>query len=477
MTPEFDQMFREYDIRGRLNEQELNVTNVYRIATGYARYLREIGVSRAVVGYDNRACSEGFAQTTIDVLRGMGVDVVSIGLCTTPVAYFAQHCFRCDGLAMITASHNPDGWSGFKLGKGLSSTLEPTDIERVHDLALRREPPRLVRQGALHVRNAWEPYVDAVVSRIQMGARRPRMVLDAGNGAAGLFVYEVFQRLGCPAFHLNCDPDMSYPHYFPNPSELRARARLREMVTHPYIHADVGLGFDGDGDRLGVMDEHGGDIWGDTLLILLASRMLATLPGAPVVFDVKCTQQLEHEVRLRGGRPVMWKTGHSLIKAKMREIGAPLAGERSGHIFFGGDLYYGFDDAIFAAAKLVECLSHTDAPLSELVAPYHGTACSPEIRAHCSDGDKYHVVRLITSELKQLYPGRVNDINGARVEFDYGWGLVRASSNLPELVLVFEADTPEHLQEIRAKFRQLLARHPEVSAEWENDDMPMRAAP
>lgn len=469
-TPQFNSMFREYDIRGRVSDEELCPANVYRIVKAYAKYLHRRSIDRAVVGYDNRSCSPSFAEAAIRALREMGVNVWYIGLTLSPVTYFAQYHLQCEGAVMITASHNPDGWSGFKLANGYSKTLEPADIREVYDLVDSDDAPYAdVPQGALTEIDVRDAYIDSVVSRIHMGPKKLRVVIDAANGGAGIYIYEVFQRLGCMTFQLHCDPDTTYPNYFPNPSDLTGRAKLREMVTHPYIHADIGMSFDGDGDRLGVIDGDGNNIWSDIILAYLAKNLLARKKGVSVVYDVKCSEALTQVIRENGGNPVMWKTGHSYIKAKMHEIGADIAGERSGHIFIGGDSYYGFDDAVFVAAKLVEALSHDEDNIAQAIARFPQYVTSPEIKAHCADDQKYGVVDEIVQTFKSRYPGRVIDVNGARVQFDNGWGLVRASSNLPELVLIFEARTREDLLAIRSIFKQVLSAYPQIAEQWDND--------
>ena len=463
----FNSMFREYDIRGRVSDEELCPENVHKIVSAYSKYLKVRKITRAVVGYDNRQCSPSFADAAIKALIENGIDVYYIGLALSPLAYFAQHHLKCEGAVMITASHNPDGWSGFKLANGYSKTLEPADIEEVYSfLDAECEPCEPGKYEEVNVRDA---YIDDICSRINMGPKKLRVALDASNGGAGLFIYEVFQRLGCMTFQLNCDPDNTYPHYFPNPSLLEGRERLREMILHPYIHADIGLSFDGDGDRIGVIDEKGNNIWSDTVLAIIAKQLLEKKKGATVVFDVKCSKQLVDVIEANGGNPVMWKTGHSYIKAKLHELDAELAGERSGHIFVSGDDWYGFDDAVFVAAKLCEFLSHQEETVSEIVAKFPQYVTSPEIKAHCGDTVKYGVVDEVVEKFKAMYPGQVCDINGARVSFPFGWGLVRASSNLPELVLIFEGDTREHMMEIRGVFKDVLGKYSEVSPVWEND--------
>jgi len=469
-NPEFDSMFREYDIRGRVSENELNDESVYHVVKAYARFLEEHKIERAVVGYDNRKCSNGFANAAIHALSDMGIDVINIGLCITPVVYYAQYLYKSEGAVMITASHNPDGWSGFKLGKGYSKTLEADDIKRIYDYTINPVQRDVAKKGDVTtVTDTWQNYVDTVVARIKMGPNVPKVVLDAGNGGAGLFAYEIFQRLGCVTFQLNCDPDMDYPHYFPNPSNVSTRQKLKELVVHPYINADIGLCFDGDGDRLGVVDENGADIWSDVILAVLAKQLLEKKPNSIIVYDVKCSKILQDVIEQNHGIPVMWKTGHSYIKAKMHELGADLAGERSGHIFFGGDDYFGFDDALFVGAKLVEYISYQDQSLSSIIGAFPQYVTSPEIKAHCDDTAKYAVVEDIVQNLKREFPGKINDINGARVQFDFGWGLIRASSNLPEIVLIFEADTKEHLLQIRSVFRRITEDYPEIAQEWDND--------
>ena len=458
-------MFREYDLRGRVAEGELTDDSVRLIANAFGRLLLARGNDRVVVGYDNRPASPGFKDAAVSGLLAAGLEVVDIGLTISPALYFSQYHLESPAGLMITASHNPSDWCGMKLAHGYSRTLGPAEMRELYRLAAAGE------SGAGNGRRRRADTRDAYLERVTAGTRleRPlRVAVDCGNGGAGVFAYEALQRLGCLTFQLYCDPDDRYPHYFPNPSDLKARRRLRQIVTHPYIRADVGLAFDGDGDRIGVMDERGEDVWSDRVLILLARQVLQRRAGAAVVYDVKCTRGLEEEITARGGRPVMWKTGHSHIKAKLHETGAALAGERSGHIFYR-EGYYGFDDALFAGARLLEVLAASGETLSTLVAGTPPYLTSPEIAAPCADDHKYRVVDALVADFKREFGARVNDINGARVDFGDGWGLVRASSNLPELVLIFEAGTEARLREIRSLFRARLAACPEIDPAWRND--------
>ena len=241
------------------------------------------------------------------------------------------------------------------------------------------------------------------------------------------------------------------------------------MVKHKYVHADLGLFLDGDGDRIGVVDNNGENVWSDIILAVLARQLLEKKKGATIIYDVKCSKALEEVILKYGGNPVMWKTGHSYIKAKMHELNAELAGERSGHIFVGGDDYYSFDDAVFVSAKLIEFLSWHEETLAEILDEFPKYVTSPEIKTHCADETKYGVVDKIVAEMKERYPGKVCDINGARVQFDGGWGLIRASSNLPELVIIIEANNMEKVKEIRKIFKEILKKYPEVDQDWKND--------
>jgi len=464
-STEFRSMFREYDLRGRVNEEELNAESVQRISHAFGIYLKKRKIDSIVVGYDNRKTSLDFKNAAATGLLSAGCNVIDIGLTLSPVLYFAQHHYHCPGGVMVTASHNPDDWSGMKLADGLSRTLGPAEMKELFQLVVSGQ--RVRGSGKYESRDVRSAYVERLTDGVKL-ARPLKIVVDCGNGGAGVFAYEILQRIGCLTFQLYCDPDTSYPNYFPNPSNLKARKRLREMVTHPYIQADIGLGFDGDGDRIGVQDGQGREVWSDVMLIFLARQMLARKPGSQIVFDVKCSQALIEEIESNGGKPVMWKTGHSHIKAKLHELNAELAGERSGHIFFN-EGYYGYDDALYAAVRLLEYLAsqkHSFAELLETVPKY---VTSPEIAAPCPDELKYRVVEELVGEFKKEYGDKVIDINGARVVFDDGWGLVRASSNLPQLVIIFEAKTEERVRRIRELFRGKILAHPEVSPKWEND--------
>jgi phosphomannomutase/phosphoglucomutase len=462
-------MFREYDVRGRVPgvlpgaEDELSDEGMVALGRGFGTLARERGRDRVVVGHDLRTYSERLKDRFVEGLAAAGVAVRDVGLCLTPTLYFAQVHLKVPAGAMITASHNPQGWSGLKLSLDGVRTLLRPDILRLREIC---DGEHFTQgRGRVERIDLREAYVHDLVSRVRM--RRPlRVVLDAGNGTAATCCVEVYRRAGCEVVPLFCDPDPTFPNHFPNPSETSARVAVRAKVKE--TRADLGLSFDGDGDRLGVEDERGEDVEADRVLLLLARPVLARHPGAAVVFDVKCSDALAEDVAAHGGRPVMWKTGHSWIKSKMAEEDAPIAGERSGH-FFLRDGFHGYDDGLFAGLRLAEVVAAGPESLSALLAKAPRYVTSPEIHVDCADEAKYGVVDRLLAEFRRDHPGKVNDVNGARVRFEDGWGLVRASSNLPELVLVFEGRTRPAMERIKAEFRARLERQPEVGRTWHNE--------
>jgi phosphomannomutase/phosphoglucomutase len=462
-------MFREYDVRGRVPEvfpdavDELSDDGMRTLGRGFGTLALRRGRDRVVVGHDLRTYSARLAASFTEGLAETGMHVLDIGCVVTPTLYFAQIHTETPAGVMITASHNPQGWSGLKMSLDYVQTLLKPDIEALAELCFGGDLAS--GDGRIEAVDVRAAYLDDMVSRVSLD-RPLKIVLDPGNGTAALFCEEAFRRAGVEVVPLYCDPDPSFPNHFPNPSDLKARTAIRAKVVE--TGADLGFSFDGDGDRLGVQDHRGEDVLADRVLMLLARPVLARHQGASVVFDVKCSEALAEDVAAHGGKPVMWRTGHSWIKAKAKEVDAPIAGERSGH-FFIRDRFHGYDDGIFAGLRLAEYVASQDRSLADLLADAPQYVTSPEINAHCADEVKYAVVDRLVEELKAEYPGRVNDVNGARVSFDDGWGLVRASSNLPELVLVFEGRTREAMERIKETFRERLARHEEIATTWENE--------
>jgi phosphomannomutase / phosphoglucomutase len=418
-------------------------------------------VHDTIVGYDARHTSEAFHNAAIKGFIESGINVVDIGTCTTPMAYWAQYHLNVLGLCMITASHNPTGWNGLKLGTGLSKTLLSDELALLH--AHIAAENYVNGSGLVRREDVTEAYLSDLVSHTSTG-RPLKVLVNTGNGTAGLFVPQLLRRAGYEVVEHYTEVDTTYPHYTANPDGL---AMMEDTGVQTRAHAcDIGLAFDGDGDRLGVVDEQGSIVWPDRYLILLSRLVLAAHPGAKIVFDVKVSEALPEDIRAHGGVPIMWKTGHSYIKAKLAEEQAALAGEMSGHIFFN-EGYYGFDDALFAALKMLEYLSHQEDPLSSIVAglPYY--ISTPTIQVPATDESKYDIVDAVVGQFKKE-GYRVFDINGGRVYMEGGWGLVRASSNTPTLVLRFEAKTKEQLEAIQAVFKEKLSRFPEVSQEWDS---------
>jgi len=462
-------LFREYDVRGRVPEffpeaaNELSDEGMRMLGRAFGTMAQERDLKRVVLCHDLRHYSPRLSACFAEGLVASGMHVVDLGCGLSPTLYFGQLHLDSAAGVMITASHNPQGWSGLKMSLNYVQTLLGPEIMRLKEIC----DTGAFKQGAgrIETQDIRAAYLDDMVSRVAI--KRPlKVVLDPGNGTAAYFCVEAYERAGLEVVPLFCEPDADFPNHFPNPSELAAREAIRAKVKE--VGADLGLSFDGDGDRLGVQDHEGNDVNADRILMLLARPVLARMPGAPVVFDVKCTQALAEDIEAHGGRPVMWKTGHSYIKSKMVEEDAPIAGERSGHIFIR-DGFHGYDDGLFAGLRLAEYVAAEGRPLAELLAEAPQYVTSPEIHVSCGDAVKYEVMERVLAEFKEAFGDRVNDTNGARVHFDEGWGLVRPSSNLPELVLVFEGRTEEAMVEVKELFRERLARYPEIGATWENE--------
>lgn len=455
-------MFREYDLRGQEADDELNDESVYYIIKGFASILRSKNIDTAIVGNDARSTSESFAKQAKKALTESGINVIDIGTVTTPMSYWAQYHFNVMGLVMVTASHNPVGWNGLKLGAGLSKTLLPDEIQELYKI-IEDEQFTDDNSGTIKEENVKDKYIDDLLSRTNL-TKKFRVLVNTGNGTAGLYAPELLKKAGCDVVEHFTNVDPSYPNYTANPDGTAMMEDTGKQTVDN--HCDLGFAFDGDGDRLGLVDEKGATVWPDRYIILLSRLVLSKNPGAKIVFDVKVSEALPEDIKAHGGIPIMWKTGHSYIKSKLAEEKAAMAGEMSGHIFFVED-YYGYDDGLFAALKMLEYLGTQDKPLSEIVdsTPYY--VSTPTIQVKTTDEEKYQIAEKLTQEFKdEGY--KVFDASGARVYFENGWGLVRASSNTPTLVLRFEAKTPEELEEIQEVFRTKLDKFPSVSKEWDS---------
>ena len=436
MNPE---MFREYDIRGIAGE-DMNEADVTLIGKSVGSFLRRHGARQISVGRDCRLTSDLYSEKLIEGLRSTGCDVTDIGVCPTPVFYFSIEHLKTDGGVMITASHNPPEYNGFKLCLGLDS-IHGEQIQEIRRMIDNHDFED--GSGSLGSAEVGPAYLDMVSGNIKLG-KTLRVGVDGGNGTAGPVAVPVMQRLGCEVHDIYCDMDGTFPNHEADPTVLENLQDLIALVRNKKL--DLGIGFDGDGDRIGVVDENGSIIFGDKLMIIYAREILSRKPGATFISEVKCSQTMYDDIAKNGGRAIMWKTGHSLIKKKMKDEDAELAGEMSGHMFFK-DRYYGFDDATYAACRLLEILSNREQRLSQLLEDVPTTHTTPEIRVDCPDSVKFALVQQVTEFFRQRY--EVIDIDGVRVLFDDGWGLVRASNTQPALVLRFEALSQDRLQEIR----------------------------
>lgn len=437
-------IFREYDIRGIVGEQLTDET-VELLGKAIGKFFNQNGAKRMAIGYDARKSSPTFCKLLTEGFNQTGCDVVLIGMVPTPVLYHTVFTKDVDGGVMITGSHNPPDHNGFKICLG-KSTLFGSQIQEIKEIAL-SVPPALAGgqvRGSVETLNVLEDYCRDIVSKISLGGRKLKAVVDGGNGMGGVTAVPVYEKLGIELVKLFTEPDSTFPNHHPDPTVTE---NLQDTIKAVLAEkADIGIAFDGDGDRIGIVDETGRIIWGDELMVLLSRSILAERPGATIIAEVKCSQTLFDDIAAHGGKPIMWKAGHSLIKAKMKETNAALAGEMSGHIFFA-DRFYGFDDATYAGARVLEILSKTGKKLSELLGDLPETFSTPELRVDCPDETKFDVVEKIAAEFSQT--NEVITIDGARIIFEHGWGLVRASNTQAILVLRFEADSDEHLTSIR----------------------------
>ena len=433
------QIYREYDIRGVV-DKDLTPAIVKRLGQGFGTSMIQHGQGNLVVGRDGRLSSKSFADALTGGLLSTGCHVTDIGLCPTPVYYFSIFHLDKEGGMMVTGSHNPPEFNGFKVSVGKSTIFG----EEIQNLGRLIEKGKFSSgNGSLGKEEIIRPYQDYLKKNIHL-EKKMRVVIDAGNGTAGPVAGPLLKSLGCELEELYCEVDGRFPNHFPDPT---LPGNLKDLIDRVRkTRADVGIGYDGDVDRIGVVDDQGNILWGDQLMILFSREILKDRKGATFVAEVKCSQNLYDDIEKHGGKAIMWRTGHSLIKEKMREERAVLGGEMSGHIFFA-DRYFGYDDAIYASCRLIELLSKTDQKLSRLLSDVPKTFITPEIRVECPDEIKFKVVDIAKEALRKDYP--VIDVDGARVKFEDGWGLVRASNTQPVLVLRFEALTQDRLDEIR----------------------------
>jgi phosphomannomutase/phosphoglucomutase len=447
-------VFREYDIRG-VAERDFPDDFVAELGDAIGEHLFENGARRITLARDCRLSSPRIHRVIRARLLAAGLDVLDIGMVHTPGLYFSVFHLAADGGVMITASHNPEEDNGFKIMRGQGTIFGPEIQQLLHRIERRHagSKPAPVAPGKGVDVDILTPYIEHIVGNIHLGPRRFQVVVDAGNGMGGISAVPILRRLGVEVEPLFCEPDGRFPNHHPDPTVPENLAALVARLRA--TGSELGIALDGDADRIGVVDPRGRIVWGDQLLMLFAREILRERPGATFVSEVKCSQVMYDDIAAHGGRAIMWKVGHSLIKTKMKEEKAVLAGEMSGHMFFA-DRYFGFDDAVYAAARVVELLSKSAVPLSAMIDSLPVVHNTPEIRVECPDDIKFEVVRRAREHYEARYP--VFAVDGARITFEDGWGLVRASNTGPVLVLRCEAKNPARLAEIRVDIETTLAR-------------------
>ena len=446
-------IFRQYDIRG-LVDKELTPAAARAVGQAYTTLAWErLGTPpRVAVGRDNRPSGSRLAKGIAEGIAAAGGAALDVGELPTPALYFATKTLPVDGGIQVTGSHNPSEFNGFKMVLAHDAVFGD-DIQLLYRLI--NDDKLVSKSGGTQATQAGLliAYKKAIVQRNAPLARRLKVVVDCGNGVTSLIAVETLRELGAEVVALFAESDGTFPHHHPDPTVLENLHDLQAAVKKE--KAELGIAFDGDGDRIGAVDEQGTPVLGDQLLVLFGRDLVGRLgKGKPVIFDVKCSEVLPQMLRKAGLEPVMWKTGHSFIKQKMKEIGAPLAGEMSGHMFFGGD-WYGFDDALFAAARLLAYQAREGGPLSRLLADLPKTYATPELRVDCPDEQKFDVVQHAAEEFGKQYP--VSTLDGVRITFPEGWGLLRASNTQPVLVMRFEATNPQALDAYRAEVEGWLA--------------------
>jgi phosphomannomutase/phosphoglucomutase len=439
-------IFREYDIRG-VADSELLSPDVEQLGLGLGTYLQRKAGRKINVGRDCRLSSTRLRDALVKGLLASGCDVTDIGVAPTPVLYYSAQQLQADGAVMITGSHNPPEYNGFKTVCG-SGTLHGEMIQEVRRLIEQQDFER--GTGRLGNADVVTPYVDEVASQFHLN-RRVKVVADAGNGTAGPVIHRIFEKLNIDATELFFPMDGNFPSHHPDPTVPANLSQLIEKVRE--TGAELGIAFDGDADRIGAVDEHGNVIYGDMLMLIYAREILSRKPGATFIGEVKCSQVMYDQLSKLGGNAIMYKTGHSLIKAKMKEEHAELAGEMSGHMFFG-DRYRGFDDALYAACRLIEIVDKSGKPLSAQLSGLPAMVSTPEIRIDCPDEMKFDLVRHVADRFKASH--KTIDIDGVRVIFPQGWGLLRASNTQPVLVMRFEAANEHLLRQYQAEVEEVL---------------------
>jgi len=456
MVPLSKTIFKAYDIRGVLGST-LDAGIAKKIGQAFGAAALAKGERKVVIGRDGRLSGPELAAALAEGLREAGVDVIDLGMVATPMVYFATNVLDARSGIMVTGSHNPPDYNGFKMVLA-GEAIYGDAIQALYQSIERGDFAPAARQGAYGTHDIRDAYIQRIVGDVRI-ARPIRIAVDAGNGVAGAFVGELYRAMGCEVTELFCEVDGHFPNHHPDPAHPENLQDLIEAVKNG--DAEIGLAFDGDGDRLGVVTKDGQIIFPDRQMMLFAADVLSRNPGAEILYDVKCTRHLGPWIEQHGGRPLMWKTGHSLVKAKLKETGAPLGGEMSGHIFWK-DRWFGFDDGLYTGARLLEILTRSADPSAVLNALPIASS-TPELHLHLQEGENFALIEKLRTDAE--FPGaeRVIDIDGLRVEYADGFGLARGSNTTPVVVLRFEGETPEALARIQKEFaRVILAAKPDA---------------
>jgi len=439
-------IFREYDVRGTV-DRDLTEKVVEHLGKAYGTYIRRLGYKEVVIGRDGRLSSPKLKEVLVKGILSTGCNVTDVGVCPTPVVYFSIFHLDKEGGIAVTGSHNPPEYNGFKICAG-KETLFGEQIQKLRKIMEKEDYEK--GQGDYKTYDIIPDYLDFLNKNIRI-ERKHKVVIDAGNGVAGIVALPAFEGKGCEVMPLYCEIDGNFSHHFPDPTVIE---NLKDLIdTVKKERADVGFAYDGDGDRLGVVDENGNILWGDQLLIIFSRDILKEHPGAKIIGEVKCSQLLFEDIARHGGKPIMWKVGHSVIKNKLKEEKALLAGEMSGHLFFA-DRFFGFDDAVYASLRFLEVMDKTGKKPSELISDLPKTYYTPEIRIPCPDEIKFDVVKKAQEYFSKHF--NTVTIDGVRIILDDGWALIRSSNTQPVLVLRFEAQSEKRLNEIRKMVEEKL---------------------
>jgi phosphomannomutase/phosphoglucomutase len=462
-------IFRNYDIRGVVGK-DLDAEKVEAIAKGYGSYLRRRKIRQAVIGTDCRLSGKEFKRAFTNGLIEMGVDVIDLGMIMTQMMYYAQYRFQTNGGVIITASHNPSNYNGFKLGTGYSHTTGPKEIEEIKKTVESQNYFKSQEKGTVTNADITEDYYQDLMKRVQI-KNRFKVVVDSRNGTTGKYVPEILKRIGCTVIGKNMEVDGSFPSGTPDPTSESIMKELSKTVIEE--KADIGFAFDGDGDRIGLVDEKGDILWNDVLVAIFAQEILERFPGSKIIYNGLCSQVVREVIKLNNGIPIIWRTGHAFIKAKISEEGAAFGGELSGHFFFA-DNAYGHDDGCYAALRILEYLSEKNLTLSQLYKSFPVFISSPEIKIGCPDDKKIQVVKNLADKFKSDFPdAQITDASiipgddGVRADFNDGMMIFRYSQNGPYITIKFEAKSKEIYDQRKTYVKNMLKNYPEMI--WEDE--------